>query len=237
MLIFFLILEETNFLELLSLTHEFQVNWLTNHFEEFLVNTVSQDRLYLCSRNIRSLQLADRFNLKTLRKKLLSFKSYESFKELQKMEGFDHMNHSTMYELAKIRIRTQLENKADECNAIIKQLDEIFYDIESPCIIPSATKKTSTKEKVIENPFAKPSRNSDVVLKVDNCELHLHSAVLSLYSPVFKAMFDGNFKEGITKEVHLKGKEADYVIEMCKYLYANQFQKINGKYFLMLLIK
>lgn len=146
------------------------------------------------------------------------------------MEGFQHLEHSTMYEIAKIRIKTQLENKADECNAIIKQLDEIFYHRETPCIIPQTAKKLKeNKEKRMENPFAKPVRNSDVVLKVENYELHLHSAVLSLYSPVFQVMFGGNFKEGITKEVHLKEKEADHVIEMCKYLYANQFQKINGK--------
>lgn len=225
-----LTLEETNFLELLALTDEYQVNWLSDHFEDFLVNTVSQDRLFMCSRNIQSLQLADRFNLRTLRSKLLSFKSYESFKELQKIQGFQDLQPSTMYEIAKIRIKTQLENKSDECNAIIKQLDEIFYNSEkTPWIMSAITKKSIRKENQVENPFSKPTRNSDVVIKVENYELHLHSAILSLYSPVFRAMFSGNFKESTTREVHLAGKEGEHVIELCKYLYGNQFQKVNGK--------
>ena len=66
-------------------------------------------------------------------------------------------------------------------------------------------------------------------MKVENHDLYLHSSVLSLYSPVFKAMLGGHFKEGITKEIHLKEKEAEYVIELFKYFYATQFQKINGK--------
>ena len=54
---------------------------------------------------------------------------------------------------------------------------------------------------VVEGPFSAPWQNSDAVLVVEEKELHVHSNILSIASPHFDKMFNGNFKEAQTKRV------------------------------------
>ncbi|XP_066913571.1 BTB and MATH domain-containing protein 38-like [Clytia hemisphaerica] len=67
--------------------------------------------------------------------------------------------------------------------------------------------------------FAQPWKNSDVVLVVEDKELHVHSITLSMVSPVFEAMFNGNFKEAQTKRVVLEGKPYDTFLYMLRMVY------------------
>ena len=67
--------------------------------------------------------------------------------------------------------------------------------------------------------FTKPWKNSDVVLVVEEKEIHVHSSFLSLVSPVFEAMFNGNFKEAQTRKVTLEGKSYDNVLYMLRMVY------------------
>ncbi|XP_066933718.1 uncharacterized protein [Clytia hemisphaerica] len=70
-----------------------------------------------------------------------------------------------------------------------------------------------------ENRFTQPWKNSDVVLVVEDKELHVHSITLSMVSPVFEAMFNGNFKEAQTKRVVLEGKPYDTFLYMLRMVY------------------
>lgn len=82
---------------------------------------------------------------------------------------------------------------------------------------------------VFVNPFAPGLRsNADVVMIVEEHELHLHSQILSDGSPVFKTMLDGNFVEGIRKRVELKNKKARYVIEFLEFFYPSLGATVNG---------
>ena len=70
-----------------------------------------------------------------------------------------------------------------------------------------------------ENVFASPRYDSDIVLVVEDEKLHVHKWILTSQSPVFKAMFDGHFKEASQNEITLKEKKLQSMIQFLKLLY------------------
>lgn len=60
---------------------------------------------------------------------------------------------------------------------------------------------------------------SDVILVVGNQKFYCHRLLLSLVSPVFLRMFEGQFKEHNEHEVILEGKSSDSILELLKYIY------------------
>ena len=67
--------------------------------------------------------------------------------------------------------------------------------------------------------FASPRHDSDIVLIVEDEELHVHKWILTSQSPVFKAMFDGHFQEASQNEITLKEKDLQSMIQFLKLLY------------------
>ena len=63
-----------------------------------------------------------------------------------------------------------------------------------------------------ENVFASPWNDSDMVLVVEEQELHVHRSILTLLSLVFKAMLDGHFKEASEDKITLEGKDLKLMI-------------------------
>jgi hypothetical protein len=60
---------------------------------------------------------------------------------------------------------------------------------------------------------------SDVILKVGKEKFYCHRLLLSLISPVFARMFDGQFKEHNEQEINLEGKTSESILELLKYIY------------------
>jgi len=60
---------------------------------------------------------------------------------------------------------------------------------------------------------------SDVILKVGKEKFYCHRLLLSLISPVFARMFDGEFKEHNEQEINLEGKTSESILELLKYIY------------------
>ena len=73
--------------------------------------------------------------------------------------------------------------------------------------------------KIDENVFASPWNDSDLVLVVEDQELHVHRSILTLLSPVFKAMLDGHFKEASEDKITLEGKDFKSMVLFLKVLY------------------
>jgi hypothetical protein len=69
------------------------------------------------------------------------------------------------------------------------------------------------------NVFASPWNSSDMVLVVEDKELHVHKSILTLQSPVFKAMFDGRFVEASQNKITLKEKDFESTQPFLKALY------------------
>ena len=70
-----------------------------------------------------------------------------------------------------------------------------------------------------ENVFASPRNNSDIVLVVEDQELHVHKWILTSQSPVFEAMFQGDFQEASQDRITLKEKKLESMIQFLILLY------------------
>lgn len=60
---------------------------------------------------------------------------------------------------------------------------------------------------------------SDLILIVGKERFYCHRLLLSLVSPVFTRMFEGQFKEHEEREIVLEGKTSDSILELLKYIY------------------
>ena len=75
---------------------------------------------------------------------------------------------------------------------------------------------------VVKHRFSEPWEDSDLILKVENEKFHVHRLILSMNSPVFKAMLKSQFKEATSNEIPLPEKKANEVLDVLKYIYRDQ---------------
>lgn len=67
--------------------------------------------------------------------------------------------------------------------------------------------------------LSEPWDYSDTVLIVEDQRFHVHKSILSMSSPVFRTMFQSNFKEASMTEIPLPNKKADKIYEFLCMLY------------------
>ncbi|XP_028396770.1 kelch repeat and BTB domain-containing protein 4-like [Dendronephthya gigantea] len=81
-----------------------------------------------------------------------------------------------------------------------------------------------------DNVFSKPWEDSDVVLVVEGKDFHVHRSILSLQSRVFKAMFNGNFKDATQDKIELKeDTNQKAMLQFLKLLYpSNMLDEVKG---------
>ena len=79
------------------------------------------------------------------------------------------------------------------------------------------------------HPFSEPWEDSDLVLVVEDKRFHVHRQILSLHSPVFKAMLKSQFKEATANEIPLPGKKANEILSFLKQLYLKERDGITCK--------
>ena len=70
-----------------------------------------------------------------------------------------------------------------------------------------------------QNVFGSPWNDSDMVLVVEDQELHVHKWILKSQSPVLKAMFEGHFQEAGQDKITLKEKKFESMVQFLKILY------------------
>ena len=85
-----------------------------------------------------------------------------------------------------------------------------------------------------DNVFASPWNDSDMILVVEDQELHVHKWILITHSPVFKAMLEGHFQEASQDKITLKEKNYESMVEFLKILYPSSMfgearQPLNDK--------
>ena len=92
------------------------------------------------------------------------------------------------------------------------------------------TEFTGDSDTESDNVFSQPWNDSDVVLIVEDEEFHVHRSILSLQSPVFKAMLNGNFKDAQQEKIELKDDDYAAMIPFLKLLYPpTMFEDDEGK--------
>ena len=71
--------------------------------------------------------------------------------------------------------------------------------------------------------FSEPWEDSDLILLVEDEKFHVHRLIMSMNSPVFKAMFKSQFKEATANEIPLPEKKANEILDILKRVYSKQF--------------
>ena len=71
--------------------------------------------------------------------------------------------------------------------------------------------------------FSEPWEDSDLILLVEDEKFHVHRVIMSMNSPVFKAMFKSQFKEATANEIPLPEKKANEILDLLKHVYSKQF--------------
>ena len=67
--------------------------------------------------------------------------------------------------------------------------------------------------------FTEPWPYSDITFIVDTRKVFANKTVLTLWSPVFEAMFQHDFKEKAATEIDLPGKSFDGLMELMRVLH------------------
>ena len=70
---------------------------------------------------------------------------------------------------------------------------------------------------------------TDVALVVEGERLYVNKDVLSSHSPVFKALFEGEFKEKGSEEIELPEKKYSDVVLFLRSFYPNMQPELSGK--------
>ena len=81
-----------------------------------------------------------------------------------------------------------------------------------------------------DNPFSQPWEDRDLTLVVEGQRFHVHRLILTLNSPVFKAMLTSNFKEATIGEITLPEKNANEILGFVKQLHVHKRVEITGKF-------
>ena len=63
------------------------------------------------------------------------------------------------------------------------------------------------EQEKLKHRFSEPWEDSDLILIVEDEKFHVHRLILSMNSPVFKAMFKSGFQEAKTTKFSCLGKE------------------------------
>ena len=83
--------------------------------------------------------------------------------------------------------------------------------------------------------FSEAWEQSDLILPVEEQQLHVHRAILAMSSPVFSRMFAGDFKEKNAKEIPLPGQKYNEIKEMLLVLYPTSWKPVNQNNYNVLL--
>lgn len=95
----------------------------------------------------------------------------------------------------------------------------IGFEFSSDVIVQDA------QEEKVKHCFSEPWEDSDVILVVEDERFHVHRLILSMNSPVFKAMFKSEFKEASSDEIPLPGKKANEMLDFLMKIYGPQYMK------------
>ena len=82
-----------------------------------------------------------------------------------------------------------------------------------------------------KNVFEDEWDDSDTIFIVEEKKFHVHRALLSLMSPVFKAMFSSDFREKDQQEIPLPGKKAEVFLSFLLIIYSREdYDEVTGEY-------
>ena len=222
---------------ILALSQKYQTTWVKEHMDEKLLKElhVAQDQFgsWTPDAKMSLVHLSDQFELaeslnfflrKIAEEHISLILNYKSFHELKQ----DTVNKIILNRLAKLSC-------SEDCYSARVAIGEIlgsycqYHNFSNYNLGYKEHGKAQNKVHSQRDRFTE-TKDTDVLIKVGEKNLHLHSAILCHYSPVFRKMLEGNFKEARAKEIELNSKQAITVSEMFRLCYANRKDTVKGKF-------
>lgn len=221
-----LLLDSSQYHQLLQLSEEFQTVWLTEQIETHLLGLSSSA---IVSLGIKIIVLADKFGLQKLREQLLTKHLSMTILFTEKSD-FENLSNATKYAIIQYKLQAAIKKSfgKEELVAIIEVLDSIAAKQpiqERPDII----------KKYEKNIVLAGHEKCDIQLRLGNeYTVDAHTWLLCRLSPKLKEMIRGasdvrkdNKKKEL--EINLFGMKPECIIEMLMHFYPNHKPKITGK--------
>ena len=241
-------LTEENCYRLLRLADEYQMKAIVHRCENFIVEKINKSKQEV----LVELVFAQTYNLQKLKRKCIQQAQYFSLEELKNDNVYDQIHFENIKDIME-GIIMRLRNEASGPMSAM-------YPV--PCVtaveagtLPMA--RVRGNQGVFQD-FTQPWKFSDVVLVVDDHRLHVHRAVLAVWSPVFEEMFTSEFQgngakqhvhravravpfpvyEGMCtsefqgkgeKEIPIHGRRANEIIELLQMIYPSVGEKLTEK--------
>ena len=209
-------LTEENCYRLLRLADEYQMKAIVHRCENFIVEKINKSKQEV----LVELVFAQTYNLQKLKRKCIQQAQYFSLEELKNDNVYDQIHFENIKDIME-GIIMRLRNKASGPMSAM-------YPVPCLTVVEAGTlpmARVRGNQGVFQD-FTQPWKFSDVVLVVDYHRLHVHRAVLAVWSPVFEEMFTSKFQENGKKEIPIHGRRANEIIELLQMIYPSVGEKL-----------
>ena len=209
-------LTEENCYRLLRLADEYQMKAIVHRCENFIVEKINKSKQEV----LVELVFAQTYNLQKLKRKCIQQAQYFSLEELKNDNVYDQIHFENIKDIME-GIIMRLRNEASGPMSAM-------YPVPGLTAVEAVTlpmARVRGNQGVFQD-FTQPWKFSDVVLVVDYHRLHVHRAVLAVWSPVFEEMFTSKFQGNGKKEIPIHGRRANEIIELLQMIYPSVGEKL-----------
>ena len=209
-------LTEENCYRLLRLADEYQMKAIVHRCENFIVEKINKSKQEV----LVELVFAQTYNLQKLKRKCIQQAQHFSLEELKNDNVYDQIHFENIKDIME-GIIMRLRNKASGPMSAM-------YPVPCLTVVEAGTlpmARVRGNQGVFQD-FTQPWKFSDVVLVVDYHRLHVHRAVLAVWSPVFEEMFTSKFQGNGKKEIPIHGRRANEIIELLQMIYPSVGEKL-----------
>ena len=206
-------LTEENCYRLLRLANEYQMAAIVHRCENFIVEKINKSKQEV----LVELAFAQTYNLQKLKRKCIQQAQCFTLEELKNDNVYDQIHFENIKDIME-GIIVRLRNEASRPMYPGQRLTAVEAGT-----LPMA--RLRGNQGVFQD-FTQPWKFSDVVLVVDYHRLHVHRAVLAVWSPVFEEMFTSKFQGDGKKEIPIHGRRANEIIELLQMIYPSVGEKL-----------
>lgn len=186
---------------------------IVHRCENFIVEKINKSKKEV----LVELVFAQTYNLQKLQRKCIQQAQYFSLEELKNDNVYDQIHFESIKDIMEGLIM-RLRNEASGPMYPAPHLTAV-----KAVTLPVAG--VGGNQGVFQD-FTEPWKFRDVVLVVDYHRLHVHRAVLAVWSLVFEEMFTSKFQGNGKKEIPIHDRRANEIIELLQMIYPSVGEKL-----------
>ena len=205
-------LTEENCYRLLRLADEYKMKAIVHRCETFIVEKINKSKQEV----LVELVFAQTYNLQKLKRKCIQQAQCFTLEELKNDNVYDQIHFENIKDIME-GIILRLRNETSRPMYPAQRLTAV-----KAVTLPMAG--VGGNQGAFQD-FTQPWKFSDVVLVVGYDRLHVHRAVLAVWSPVFEEMFTSSFQGNGKKEIPIHGR-VNEIIELLQMIYPSVGEKL-----------